>query len=103
MEHEELVTLAVETDARSKSNTKRLDRLESTVEAIHELATNVALLAHVLDQQEKDIKEIKADVQALKAVPGKRWEQVVEKVIFGVVAAVLGALATLALTRIIGG
>ena len=92
MTNEEIVEKLTETDSRSRSNAKRLDSLEETVKVIHELATNVALLAKGLTQQEKDIQEIKTDVQALKAVPAKRWEQVVEKVFFGAVGAAVGAL-----------
>lgn len=93
MTTEELAMKVTETEERSKSNTKRLDRLEQTVEAIHELAKNVALLAKGQDDVKKDVDEIKKDVQALKAVPAKRWEQVIDKVIFGFVGAIVGALA----------
>lgn len=92
MTSEEIAAKAGEADERSRSNERRIKRLEDTVDAIHELATNVALLAHGLERQDKDIKEIKADVQTLKAVPAKRWEQVVEKVFFGAVGALVGAL-----------
>ena len=100
MEQDEIIHTLTETEQRSKSNSHRLDRLEQTVEAIHELATNVALLAKGLGQQETDIKEIKADVQALKAVPGKRWEQVVDKLIFGGLAAILGAVLGVVVSKL---
>lgn len=93
MTTEELAMKVTETEERSKSNTKRLDRLEQTVEAIHELAKNVALLAESQKVVKGDVEEIKKDVQDLKAIPAKRWEQVIDKVIFGFVGAIVGALA----------
>ena len=98
MEQDEIITHLTETEARSKSNTKRLDRL--TVETIHELAKNVAVLAESLASVKTDVQEIKTDVQGLKALPAKRWEQVVEKLIFGVVAAGLVALAGIVIAKI---
>lgn len=93
MTNEELAMKVTETDERSRSNTKRLDRLEQTVDAIHELAKNVALLAESQKVVKGDVEEIKKDVQDLKAIPAKRWEQVVDKVVFGFVGAIVGALA----------
>ena len=95
MTSEEIAAKAGEADERSRANERRIKRLEDTVDAIHELATNVALLAQGLERQDKDIKEIKADVQTLKAVPAKRWEQVIEKVFFGAVGAAVGVLVAM--------
>lgn len=36
------------------------------------------------------LDKLTADVETLKAAPGKRWNSIVEKVIFTVVAAVIG-------------
>jgi len=100
MEPDEIVAHLTETETRSKSNTKRLDRLEQTVDAIHELAKNVAVLAESQNSVKKDVEEIKNDVQALKAIPGKRWEQVIDKLIFGGLAAALGAVLGVVVSRL---
>lgn len=100
MEQEEILRRLTETEALSESNTKRIDRLEKTVDAIHELAKNVAVLAESLGSVKADVQEIKVDVQGLKALPAKRWEQVVEKLIFGVVAAGLVALAGIVIAKL---
>ena len=70
------------------------------MEAIHELAKNVAVLAESLGSVKADVQEIKVDVQGLKALPAKRWELVVEKLIFGVVAAGLVALAGIVISKL---
>ena len=46
----------IELDQRSKSNTKRLDRLEKTTEAVQELATSVKLMAQSLDNMADEQK-----------------------------------------------
>ena len=40
-----------------------------------------------------DVKEIKADVKALTDKPAKRWDSLVEKLLFAVAGAVLAWLA----------
>ncbi len=57
MDNEELIRELTETDARSRSNTKRLDRLDRLLEeqqemalAVKELATN---MKHMLEEQKK--------------------------------------------------
>lgn len=100
MESEDLVARVIETEERSKSNTKRIDRLETNVEAIHELAQSVAVMAESVKTVKRDVEEIKTDVQALKAIPGKRWEAVVDKIIFGVIAAALVSLVGIAISKL---
>lgn len=94
MTTEELAVQIAEVDQRSKSNTHRLDTLEKTANSIHELAQSVAVMAKGQEHLTKDVTEIKEDVQALKAIPSKRWEQVVDKVFFGLVGLILGAIVS---------
>ena len=55
-------------EARCKSNTHRLDRLES------------------------DVREIKADVKALTSQPGKRWEALVAAAMSALVGGLIAYL-----------
>lgn len=67
-----------EIEARSKSNTHRINDLEEDNRALHTLATSVEVLATKQDTIESTVQEIKTDVKALKAVPGrsgKRWSR----------------------------
>ena len=41
----------------------------------------------------EDIREIKTDVKGLTSIPGKRWESLVDKLLFAVAGAVLAWLA----------
>ena len=90
-EHEiELVQKVVEVEARTKSNTKRLDKLEQSTEAINRMAISMEKMVIKQDAMSGDINKLTTDVETLKAEPGKRWKFVVEKVIYFVVAAVVG-------------
>lgn len=74
---------------RAASNTKRLNEMEERQDNLETLATSVAVLANREEQVEKDVKEIKADVKSLTAKPGKRWEAIVDKVLWAIVGAVI--------------
>lgn len=75
---------------RSKSNTKRLDKLEESTEALNRMATAVEVMASKQDAMNGSISKLTDDVETLKAEPGKRWKFVIEKAIYFVVAAVAG-------------
>lgn len=86
----EFAAKLAEVDSRSKSNTHRLDKLEETTEAINSLAVSMKELATEQKSMSKSVDKLTADVETLKAEPGKRWKFVIEKAIYFVVAAVVG-------------
>lgn len=79
-----------ETEQRSKSNTKRLDKLEESTEAINRMAISIEKMATKQDTMNGNISKLTADVETLKAEPGKRWKFVIEKALYFAVAAVVG-------------
>ena len=89
LEHERRLT---DVEARSKSNTKRLDEMEKRQDDLETLATSVATLAEREARMETDVQEIKADVKTLAAKPGKRWESMEEKILVTIVGAFAGFL-----------
>ena len=86
LDHERRLT---EVESRSKSNVKRLDELEKRQDDLEVLASSVSVLAAREERVESDVREIKADVKSLASKPGKRWETVVDKVVWAVIGAVL--------------
>lgn len=99
MEHEDIAVKLAEVDARCRSNTHRLDAVEKNSDALHELATSVKVMANELKRQGDAVEEIKDDVtnlghkvDSIEKKPGKRWESIVDKLIWGVVGAVLALL-----------
>ena len=77
-------------DARSKSNTHRIDDLEADNKALHQLATSVEVLATKQETIEANISEIKDDVKSLKAIPGGKWEALVKAALTAIVGALVG-------------
>lgn len=90
MEETEIAGRLSAVEQRSKSNSHRLDTLEKQTEALNTLATSVAVMAERVEITGAKVDGLCTDVQELKAEPGKRWKGVVEKVIYIVVAAVVG-------------
>lgn len=77
-------------ESRAKSNSHRLDEVEKRQDNLDELVSTVKVLAVREENVESDVKEIKSDVKDLTSRSGKRWDTLVEKIIWAVVAAVVG-------------
>lgn len=86
LEHEKRLT---ETEQRSKSNTKRLDVVEKWQADFSDLISTVKVLANREERVEKDVGEIKEAVQEIREKPGKRWDGVVDKIIFTVIGGII--------------
>lgn len=100
MEHDEIIQTLAEIDARSKSNTKRLNELAKNQEAINKMATAMEVMANEQKHQTEDMKGLRTDVDSLgkkignmESTPGKRWEKAMDYIL----KALLGAAATLIL------
>ena len=98
MNQEEMAIKMAEVDARSKSNTHRIDALSEKIDAVNRLATAVEVMATEQKHQTTAMAEIKADVAKLDAKvetieqkPAKRWDGMVEKIIYGVIGALVAA------------
>lgn len=92
----EIQAKIAEIEARSKSNTHRIDDLEADNKALHQLATSVEVLATKQEAIEANVSEIKDDVKSLKAIPGGKWEALVKTIL----TALAGGLVAYALFRL---
>ena len=72
------------------ANSRRLDEVERKQEDITELVRSVSAIAQKQTDMDADMKEIKADVKAIGAKPARRWENLLEKAMLAVVAALVG-------------
>lgn len=79
-----------EVEARSKSNTKRLDDVEKRQNDLDELVSTVKVLAVREEVVEDTVKKIDSKVESLTNKPAQRWEKVVETIISIVVGALVG-------------
>ena len=89
LEHEKRL---VKVEDRAQSNSHRIDELERRQDNLDELVGTVKVLAVREESVENDVKEIKADVKSLTEKPAKRYDNLVEKIIYLIVAAVVGFL-----------
>lgn len=99
MTSEEMAVKVTELDHRAKSNTRRIDKLEQQTEAIHSLATSVEILVNENKNQTAAMNDIKGNVakldskvDALEKKPAKKWENLKEKIVWAVVAALIAFL-----------
>ena len=76
-------------EERSKSNSHRLDEVERRQDDLDKLVSSVSVLAAKQEQVETDVKEMKADVKTLIGKPARRWDAMVDKVLWAVAAAVI--------------
>lgn len=99
MNQEEMAVKLTEVDARSKSNTHRINELSGQFEALNRLATAMEVMAAKQDNQAEKIDEMKESVnrldekvEAIEKKPTKRWDTLMEKIFFGLVGALVTAL-----------
>jgi predicted ribosome quality control (RQC) complex YloA/Tae2 family protein len=86
-------------DDRAKSNTRRIDVLEKRADNLDNLVSSVAILATKQETIERDVSETKQDVKGLaisiKSIaekPAKRWDNLMEKLVWFMISAGIGAL-----------
>ena len=78
-------------DEQHKTIFRRLDKQDEMIESVRKLATSVERLTLKQDNIQNKVDDLCADVDEIKAKPGKRWESIVEKVILTIVGALVGA------------
>ena len=87
LEHERRLT---EVETRSKSNSHRLDKLEESTEAINRLATSMEVMAERQEQVVETVGKLDTKVTLLEEKPAKRWDALVDKIVWAVAAALIG-------------
>jgi hypothetical protein len=92
MEIENVALKLQETTDRSIRNEGRIKKLEGENAVLHKLATSVAVMAEQLKTMNASVSTLADDVEELKGKPGKRWEDIVGKVIWAVLAALVAFL-----------
>lgn len=92
MDNEQYIKELTETDARARSNTKRIDRLEERVEKLEQLQGTVAVVQAELTNILTTVEEIKSDVKDMKAKPIKRWETLIAAFLTALVGFAFGLL-----------
>lgn len=89
MSLEDQAVLLKEVEDRSKGNTRRIESLEKKVDNLADVVGVLQAMQKDLEHLSKDVTETRADVKEMKEKPAKRWDMLVEKILWGVVGAVL--------------
>ena len=94
MTEQELSVKLTETEQRARSNTHRIEKLEQQQKDLNKLVTAVEVLASREMGVERDVKEIKADVKSITQKPARRWDAMVDRVLYVLIGAALSLLMT---------
>ncbi len=89
MNIEDLAVKLQETTDRSTRNEGRIKKLESESAVLHQLATSVAVMAEQMKTMNASVLTLTTEVEELKDKPGKRWDSLIDKIIWAVAGAVL--------------
>lgn len=89
---EEIDRIVIEVEARSKSNTKRLDRLEETTAAVQELATSIQLMAQNLERMTTEQEKQGERLEKLEQQPAERWNTMTRTIFTSLVSTLAGGI-----------
>lgn len=97
MNNEEITTKLAEIEQRSKSNTKRIDKLEENSKALNELTAAVREMVikqdytkDSIDKLDKKVSGIDIRIDNIEKKPAKRYDSIVEKIILTIIAILVG-------------
>ena len=94
MTEQEMSIRLTAAEQRAKSNTHRIETLEQQQKDLNKLVTAVEVLASREMGVERDVKEIKADVKSITQKPARRWDAMVDRVLYVLIGAALSLLMT---------
>ena len=90
MDIDELALKQQATDDRSIRNEARIKKLEAENKSLHDLATSVAVMAEQLKSMNTNVSTLKNDVEEMKEKPAKRWNSLIDKIVWAIAAALIG-------------
>lgn len=86
---EKHIQILIETEARSKSNTHRIDEIEVEQKNQRELIVSVKELATEVKYMREDVSKIDKRLKQVEDKPVKRYEQIITLIITNIVTAIL--------------
>lgn len=90
-------TLAVQlqkVEDRSLRNEGRIKKLEESHEALHQLATSVAVMAERQETMNHNVESLTEKMDNLEGKPGERWEKLISTIIGALAGAVIAWVAS---------
>ena len=68
-----------EVEERAKSNQRRIEKLETSTEALNRLAASMEVMAEKQERVALAVNELDGKVTALESRPARRWDDLVSK------------------------
>lgn len=81
-----------EVEQRSKSNTKRIDKIDKQIEEMHELMKTVASLTTEIKYMREEFNEGLSRITRLEQKPVENYNKIVMYIITTILGALLGVL-----------
>ncbi len=92
MNTEEIIQAMAENTQRSKSNSRRLDELEHSIEALNKMATALEVLATKQNGIAEQVDKIDLKVSTLEEKPMKRIYTLLGYIVAALCSAIAGAV-----------
>lgn len=78
-----------ELESNSESVNRRIETIEMRQDNLDKLVASVAVMTEEQEHIKSDVTEIKTNVKELTAKSGKRWDDLIDKIVWAILAAVI--------------
>jgi chromosome segregation ATPase len=80
------------TEDREKANTRRIEKLENVVEAIHDMSNTMVRLVEQIKTTNENVQHLKVKVDAIEQEPAQNFKSLKKTVITCIVTAVVSGI-----------
>ena len=87
---DELEKTVIRNTEQIKTLFARVDQQDQMIQSINTLTVSVKELAMGLNSVKEDVGSLQNDVEVIKAKPGKKWDDISSKVMWAIIAAIIG-------------
>lgn len=91
LEHERRLT---DVEAKADRNEGRIKKLEESHEALHQLATSVAVMAEKQETMNSNVEKLTEKVDSIEGKPAERWDKLISTIIGALAGAVIAWIAS---------
>ena len=86
---DETAVKLIQIELMSRANAEKIEKLEHTVSSLNRIVTSTEVMETKVSGITGQMQRLELKVSELEAKPGRRWENIVEKIIWAVVGAVI--------------
>ena len=86
MQEKELVERLVQEEARSKSNSKRLDEHDEKLAKLEDTYAIMEKMDYRVSNIESNVADIKEDIKEAKEQKGMKWDKLIDYIFYAILA-----------------